>query len=47
MKKLLVIAAMVVTLATPAAAAGHSSANHLAVHNGRTVVRLPGLNPLR
>ena len=44
MKKLLVIAAMVVTLATPAAAAGHSSANHLAVHNGRTVVRPAGLD---
>ena len=43
MKKLLVVAAMIGTLSTPAAA-GHSSPNHLAAHNGRTVVHQPGFD---
>ena len=46
MKKLLVVAAMIGTLSTPAAA-GHSSPNHLAAHNGRTVVHSRVLTPLR
>ena len=43
MKKLLVVAAMIGTLSTPAAA-GHSSPNHLTAHNGRTVVHQPGFD---
>jgi opacity protein-like surface antigen len=44
MKKLLALVAMIGTLATPAVAAGHSSANRVAVHNGRAQVRQPGLD---
>ena len=44
MKKLLALVAMIGTLATPAVAAGHSSANRVAVHSGRAQMRLPGLD---
>jgi opacity protein-like surface antigen len=43
MKKLLVVAAMIGTLSTPAAA-GHSSPKYLAAHNGRTVIHQPGFD---
>jgi len=44
MKKVLVIVALFASLATPAAAAGRSSADRVGVHNSRTQIRLPGSN---